>query len=74
MSAAHSPFCEINNISTTQEIPHILYEQNVRYRIHKCQICLYPEPIQYSTVHVLQSDLFKIYFNIILPLTFWFSK
>ena len=38
MSAAHSPFCEINNISTTQEIPHILYEQNVRYRVHKSQI------------------------------------
>ena len=65
-SIEHSHSWEANQFSAGQEIPLILWNPDVYYRIHKYQP---PFPIlsQLDPVHVSTSHFLKIYLNIILP-------
>ena len=61
-----SPSWEANRFSASQEIPSVLLNPKVHYRIHKC---LPPVPIlsQLNPVKTSTSHWLKNYFNIILP-------
>jgi hypothetical protein len=63
-----SPSWEPNTSLATQQIPSILWNQKVRYHVHKLP-SLVLVPSQINPVHILQSCFFKIRFNIILPPT-----
>jgi hypothetical protein len=64
-SIEQSPSWEANQFSASQEIPHILWNSNVHFPIHKS-----PPNVtilsQINPVHA-PSQLLKIHFNIILP-------
>jgi len=59
-----SPSWEANRFSASQEIPHILWNPNVQYVIHKCPPPV-PKPARSSPCPKIQ--LAKIHLNIILP-------
>jgi hypothetical protein len=67
-----SPSHKAASCAATQELPSILRNLKVRYRVHKSP-SLVPVLSQINSVHITPSYLSKIRLNIIHPLTSWSS-
>ena len=67
------PSCKADRFAASQEIPCILRNMNVNYRINKCPPTV-PILIQLDPVHTATSHLLKIHISIILPSTTESSK
>jgi hypothetical protein len=67
-----SPSWEAANCAATQELPSVLWNPKVHYRVHK-SLPLLPIPRQNNPIHTIPSSLCKIYFNIVHPPTSWSS-
>ena len=67
-----SPFWEVTGPTAGEEIPRILWNPNVKYRVHNRLTLI---RILSHTYHIHYSPrFFIVYFNIILPSKPWSSK
>ena len=63
-STEQSPSLEANRFSASQEIPRILWNPNIRYRIHECPSSV-PILSQLDPAHTLTSHFLKVHLNIL---------
>jgi hypothetical protein len=72
-SMKHSRSWETNGHSANQEMPRLLWNPQVHYRVHK-SLPKVPILSQMDSLHSFVTYFFKINFNIILPFTYRYPK